>query len=166
MDWHPPIAGGWSEEVSTNLDCLTLEGTRSKRFLQFYGPGGREECEEVLGVEKYWVRVGKKIVKVSSIQTSEQRLQGRNATTYMSTAGRGPWVFDCKPLWDYNTQAVQESGVQEAAFSLKVCQVKPLELPVVRPEEAHTGFHPATKLLQLYLAAREAGKLRVFLFSQ
>lgn len=89
---------------------------------------------------------GEKIFKVSSIQTSEQRLQGRNATTYMSTAGRGPWVFDCKPLWDYNTQAVQESGVQEAAFSLKVCQVKPLELPVVRPEEAHTGFHPATKL--------------------
>lgn len=34
---------GWT---SMDLGCLILEGTLSKRFLQFYGPVGMEECKE------------------------------------------------------------------------------------------------------------------------
>lgn len=69
------------------------------------------------------------------------------------------------PLRDCNTLAVHKSGVGQAGFSPESRQVKPLELPVTRPEKSDRGFLLGSRLLRLHLAAREAGKVRSFLAS-
>lgn len=129
--WNGPLIEGQMDQHRLgDGDCLTVEGATNKRRLQIYGPGRWEEKDGRTRSEKV-LRVKKIVYQFFPIQRPPNGdAWARNADSVKSMASQ----WGLSPCLQ---QLAVQSDLGRAAVSFAAWQVKPMKLPMFRPEKLH-----------------------------